>query len=212
MATAAVAPERVQRPPRLHPFAGLPGPLGQLDPSSLRHLRDLWEAVDNRWNVWVLQYSRGQQMSLLKSLGWEQPDMQSLGQALGWGLGALGIGAAIFAWWTRERSPRQPWRVPLMRVHKALQHLPVTPPPGPEPAAASAWRATLQRAWPDKRTDRQEALVQLVDQLDALRYGWTGADTAPLKPMHWLPLVRQIEALSRESAEPPLGHGAHSRP
>jgi protein-glutamine gamma-glutamyltransferase len=207
--TAAVAPERVQNTPRARPLAGLPGPLSQLDPGALRKLRDVWEAVDNRWNVWVLQYSRNQQMSLLKSLGWQQPDFQSLAQALAWGLGLTGLGAAVFAWWTRERAPRQPWDKALRRVHKALSQWPIAPPAGPEPAAASAWRVTLLQAWPEPRTSQQEALLRLLYQLDALRYGpRTGASTQAPHPSQWLPLVKQIEALSRPPADPTAG--AHS--
>lgn len=209
--TAAIAPDRVQRAPRAQPFAGLPGPLSQLDPTALRRLRDLWDAVDNRWNVWVLQYSRGQQMSLLKSLGWEQPDFQSLAQALAWGLGLTGLGAAFFAWWTRERRPRQAWHEPLLRVHKALSRLPLTPPPGQAPAPASAWRAALLKAHPGPRTAREEALLRLLQQLDALRYGpASGAGATSSRPSQWLALVKQIESLSRPS--PPSAGGAHFNP
>ena len=209
--TAAVAPERVQRTPRARPFAGLPGPLSELDPSALRRFRDLWEAVDNRWNVWVLQYSRGQQMSLLKSMGWPEPDFQILAQALAWGLGLTGLGAALFAWLTRERAPRQPWHEALRRMHKALSQWPVTPPAGPEPAPASAWRVALLNAWPAPRTSQQEALLRLLHQLDALRYGPQNATPArDPHPSQWLALVKQIEALSRPPAAP--APGAHSSP
>ncbi|RRS03096.1 DUF3488 domain-containing protein [Aquabacterium soli] len=207
--TAAVAPERVQRAPRPRPFAGLPGPLSQLDSSALQRLRDMWDAVDNRWNVWVLQYSRGQQMNLLKSLGWQQPDFQSLGQALAWGLGLTGLGAAVLAWWTRERTPHQPWDKALRRMHKALTQWPVAPPTGPEPAAASAWRVALLASWPEPRTGEQEALLRLLHELDALRYGPTGTAAQTSQPSQWLSLVKQIEALSRPTAA--LASAAHSR-
>lgn len=208
--TAAVAPERVQRAPRPTPFAGLPGPLSQLDPGALRRMRDLWDAVDNRWNVWVLQYARGEQMALLKSLGWPQPDLQTLIQALGWGLGLAGGLAALIAWWTRERTPRQPWLEPLRRVHRALSRLSPKPPPGTEPAAASAWRVHLLQAWPAPRTTQQEALLRLLHQLDALRYGPSTAEPHARPPAPSLALVKQIEALSRSAPASP--HGANSRP
>lgn len=209
--TAAVAPERVERAPRLQPFAGLPGPLSQLDPGALRQLRDMWDAVDNRWNTWVLQYSRGQQMALLESMGWRQPDFQSLGQALAWGLALAGLGAALFAWLTRERAPRQAWDAPLLRVHKALSQLRVPVPAGQAPAAASAWHASLRQAWPEPRSGQQDALLHLLLQLDALRYGapaTSDAQTRQSRP--WLPLVRQIEDLTKTPAAAEAG--AHSSP
>jgi transglutaminase-like putative cysteine protease len=208
--TAAVAPERVQRVPRPTPFAGLPGPLSQFDPGALRRMRDLWDAVDNRWNLWVLQYSRGEQMALLKSMGWPQPDLQTLMQALAWGLGLAGGVAAVVAWWTRERTPRQPWHKPLRRVHKALSRLSVAAPPGVEPAAASTWRVHLLQAWPEPRTAQQDALLRLLNQLDALRYGPSTAESRERTSAPWLALVRQIEALSRPAPASP--HGANSSP
>lgn len=199
--TAAVAPERVERVPRIQPFAGLPGPLGQLDPSALRRLRDIWDAVDNRWNVWVLQYARGQQMALLQSLGWPQPDMNTLLRALGWGIGVLGLGAALFTWITRERMAPNPWQAPLLRIHAALQQAHGVAPAGPAPAAASAWRATLTQAWSAPYSGRQEALLRLLHQIDALRYGvTTPAQGASVRTAQWLPLVRQVEALCKPPA------------
>ena len=89
--TAAVAPERIERNPDRPPLAGLPGALGTLDSSTLRRLRATWEAVDHRWNVWVLQYSQGQQMNLMRKLGWPSPNWADLGQLLAVCLGVLAL-------------------------------------------------------------------------------------------------------------------------
>lgn len=207
--TAAVAPERVERPPsRALPFAGLPGPLGQFDPESLRRLRLMWDAVDHRWNVWVLQYSRGQQMALLQSLGWKEPDWQDLGRLLAWVLAALGLGSSLVLWWTRERRPAHAWHRPLSRVHRALAAVSSRVPPGPAPAAASAWRVSLSAQWADAPGPHQgagattpsgpatrEALLTALAQLDALRYGPPPA--APRARATLNTLVRQIEQLAR---------------
>lgn len=208
--TAAVAPERVERPPpRPLPFAGMPGPLGTMDPASLKRLRAMWEAVDHRWNVWVLQYSGGRQMELLRSLGWDRPDWQDLGRLLGWALAALGLGSSLFAWWTRERSAKAPWQAPMMRVHKALSRLQMGQPAGQAPAAASAWHAHLALRWGPDAGGRAQAILRALRQLDALRYGpersgtFSAATNASTKA-----LARQIEKLAR-LAEP---SGAHSLP
>ncbi len=42
-------------------------------------LRDGWEALNNHWNQWVLNYSRAQQFDLLQRLGFESPDWEDLG-------------------------------------------------------------------------------------------------------------------------------------
>src|SRR4029077_19839500 len=65
--TAAVAPDRIARSRNLAPAPGLvAGTIGRLDPQLLATLRGAWEALNNRWNQSVLNYSRGQQFDLLK--------------------------------------------------------------------------------------------------------------------------------------------------
>ncbi len=213
--TAAVAPERVERPTtRARPFAGLPGPLGQFDPESLRRLRLMWDAVDHRWNIWVLQYSRGQQMALLRSLGWSSPDWQDLGRLLAWALAALGLGSSLVLWWTRERHPVNGWHRPLSRVHRALVAVSSQAPPGLVPAAASAWRASLAAQWssqpaPDGLTTRQ-ALLNALAQLDALRYG--PPPTAPRARATLNAQVRLIERLARTLRDDAAHSGTAPKP
>ena len=58
-AAAACAP-----PPGL-----VAGALDTVNPALALRLRSAWEAVNNRWNQWVLNYSRGQQFDLLREPG-----------------------------------------------------------------------------------------------------------------------------------------------
>lgn len=196
--TAAVAPERVEQPPpRPRPFAGLPGPLGEFDPDSLRELRALWESVDHRWNVWVLQYSRGQQLELLRAMGWARPDWEDLGRLLGWALAALGLGSSLIVWMTRERHAASPWQRPLMRVHNALASLGLGQPGGPAPAAASAWLALLSLQWGTATNARQRALLHALNQLDALRYAPLSASQRPADTHRALAaLARHVQSTS----------------
>lgn len=205
--TAAVAPERVEQPPRLRPLAGLPGPLGELDPAALRRLRDAWDAVDHRWNVWVLQYARGQQMALLQKLGWQQPDWVQLSQVLALALSTLALLGGLVAWLGRERPVAQPWLRPMMQVHQALSVL-MSGPDGPAPAPASTWRAHLIGHWDMRELSAtQTALLQALDRLDALRYGANTPATERQTAQERLQLVRQILAL----AQALHANGAHSR-
>ena len=45
--------------------------LGSVSPAFAEQLRTAWEAVNNRWNQWVLNYSRQNQFDLLKNLGFQ---------------------------------------------------------------------------------------------------------------------------------------------
>ena len=55
---------------RLVPQPGfVAGTLDAMSPQLVERLRGAWEAVNNRWNQWVLNYSRGQQLDVLKELG-----------------------------------------------------------------------------------------------------------------------------------------------
>lgn len=195
--TAAVAPERVEQAPVSRPLAGLPGPLGDLDPEVLRRMRAFRDAIDHRWNVWVLQYGQGQQMALLKSMGWSQPDWQALGQTLAVALATIALGGAVVSWATRDRQRPSDWARSLERVHRALTRV-VPPPPGASPAPASAWVAHLRQVWPTTAdtSNRDGQMLKALTDLDALRYGPSAPRPQDLGRQRRA-LVQKIEALAR---------------
>ena len=39
-----------------------------IDPTLVQRMRDVWDAVNNGWNQWVLNYTQGRQLDLLKNL------------------------------------------------------------------------------------------------------------------------------------------------
>lgn len=161
--TAAVAPWRVQRSQRLAPPPGLvAGAMNTLDPALAQRLRAAWETVNNRWNQWVLNYSRGQQFDLLRKLGVQSPDWTDLAQTLITGLCALALGGALWAWWDRHRQ--DPWQRLQQRVGARLQALGVAVQPhhGPRERARRV-RAALGAAG--------EALALQLEALDRARYG-----------------------------------------
>ena len=95
--TSAVAPDRIGASRNLAPRPGLvAGAFSAMSPTLLAQLRDGWEAVNNRWNQWVLSYSRGQQLDLLKRLGMTSPSWEDLAYLLIGALSTLSvIGAAL---------------------------------------------------------------------------------------------------------------------
>ena len=74
--TGAVAPDRIGRSYRLAPQPGfVAGTLDAMNPQLYAQLRSAWETVNNRWNQWVLNYSRGQQLDVLEADGLRRPDL-----------------------------------------------------------------------------------------------------------------------------------------
>ena len=160
--TAAVAPERIDRSRRLRPAPSfVAGALGNVSPELLAQLRDGWEALNNRWNQWVLNYSRGQQLDVLKSLGFETPSWEDLALVLIGGLSSIALAGAAWAWWDRHRI--DPWVRQMERLRAALERL------GVEAAAHEPPRALAQRVR-ERFGAAGEALAALLDALERQRY------------------------------------------
>ena len=174
--TAAVAPDRIQRGQGLQPTPGLVGgAMRQLSPELAAQLRAQWEALNNRWNQWVLNYSRGQQFDLLKRLGFRSPSWQDLATTLILLLCAAALAGAGWAWWDRRRQ--DPWQRLQQRVAARLAALGVTVAVHQPPRArAERVRAALG--------PRGEALARELEALDRLRYGSTGGG-ATLPQRRW---------------------------
>ena len=165
--TAAVAPERIDRSRRLAPPPGLVADaLGSMSPQLLARLRDGWEALNNRWNQWVLSYSRGQQLDLLKRLGIESPDWDDLARLLAAALAALAVVGAAWAWWQQRRI--DPWQRQMDRLRRALQAADIDAPPHATPR-------TLAERVRRRHGAAGEALVALLMALERQRYAQPSA-------------------------------------
>ena len=102
--TGAVAPDRIGRSTRLDVQRGLvAGAIAAMNPELFASLRSAWEAVNNRWNQWVLNYTRGQQLDVLKNIGFTAPDWQDLALLLIGTLSTLALAGAAWAWLDRHR-------------------------------------------------------------------------------------------------------------
>ncbi|KGG90557.1 transglutaminaseTgpA domain-containing protein [Comamonas thiooxydans] len=104
--TGAVAPSRVGQFQRLSPppgaFASAVGNF--VDTGTLEKLRAVWEAVNNRWNQWVINYTQSRQLNLLQSLGFESPSWTDLLRLLAGSLSAL---ALLWLIWARATRPQR---------------------------------------------------------------------------------------------------------
>jgi protein-glutamine gamma-glutamyltransferase len=165
--TAAVAPFRIQQRGRaLAPRQGVvTEAFVTMSPELAAHLRDAWEALNNRWNQWVLNYSRKDQFNLLKGLGFEAPSWADLLNALIVLLSAAAAGGAVWAWWDRRRQ--DPWQRLQRRVQQRLQALGVQVAPHHAPRE----RAARVRA---QLGERGETLAAALEALDRLRYASAG--------------------------------------
>ena len=132
--TGAVMPGRIGQFQRLRaPEGFVAGAIGTLSPTFIAQLRATWEAVNNRWNQWVLNYTQSRQFDLLKSLGFESPSWQDLGKLIA---GLLTVAAlAGIAWARWERSQHDPWLRLLARARRKLAQAGIHAPPQAPPRA-----------------------------------------------------------------------------
>ena len=198
--TAAVAPNRIDRPrPPIRYPEQLPQALRGLDPAFWSGLRSYTDAANHRWNVWVLQYSRQKQMSLLKDWGFESPDWVTLVRVCASVVATLALGGVLWLWWQRPRVRRSDWHAPLSKLHRGLLAAGLPAPEGcPAPAPALSWARIVEQH--PHNTD-QVALASEIQahlrHLDALRY----ASEKPPSPRHRQDLIKETLALASRWAE-----------
>jgi len=160
--TAAVAPDRINTGRSLAPAQGfVAGALGNVNPQLAAQMRQFWEAANNRWNQWVLNYSRGQQFTLLQDLGVKTPGWQDLAYALIGLLCSVSLAGAAWALWDRHRQ--DPWLRLQRRIAERLGEIGVSVQAHDPPRTRAARvRAILG--------ERGEPLASELDVLDSLRY------------------------------------------
>jgi protein-glutamine gamma-glutamyltransferase len=179
--TASVAPARIGEFQRLAAPQGLiAGAIGGLNPTLAANLRAAWEAVNNSWNQWVLNYTQSKQLDMLKNIGFQSPSWEHLGYLLAGLLTAAGLLGALWTLWERVRH--DPWVYLLQRARKKLEKAGLVVPPACPP------RALAQLA----RTQFGPAANSVCDwllRLEAFRY-------AAHAPGSLVALRREFAALS----------------
>jgi protein-glutamine gamma-glutamyltransferase len=120
--TSAVAPGRIGSLERLRaPEGAFAGAVRNLNPTLAAQLRDAWEAVNNGWNQWVLNYTQGKQLNLLKNLGFSSPSWNDLAYVL---IGVVVLVSLVGAGWTLwEKQQHDPWLRLLQRARRRLQRV-----------------------------------------------------------------------------------------
>jgi transglutaminase-like putative cysteine protease len=161
--TAAVSPGRIGSVQRLQAPRGVFSEAfgAVIGVNFGQHIRAVWEAVNNRWNQWVLNYTQSRQLDLMKRLGFSAPDWQDLLRLLA---GLIVVAAAIGATWAvLERRTRDPWVRLLHKAYRKLQRagVPVAAHTAPR-GAASTLRRCLGR--------RHDVIGNWLLKMEAQRY------------------------------------------
>ena len=171
--TAAVAPGRVGTLQRLQAPSGvLSSALATVSPTALLELRALWEAANNRWNQWVLNYNQTTQLNLLKDIGFSSPAWEDLAYVLI----ALIVAASLcgVAWTLWERSRQDPWLRLLGRANQRLQGWGLAAPASSPPRQLAILVA--RHLGSDDR--RGLAITAWLLELETVRYAPAQAGTA----------------------------------
>jgi transglutaminase-like putative cysteine protease len=121
-----VDPTGVVAPGRTGAFQRLAAPRGVLasaadtvNPRLSALLRATWEAMNNRWNQWILNYTQSRQLNLLRNLGFDSPSWEDLARVLLMVTVVVALGGAAWSWW--DRLQHDPWLRLLGRARKRLR-------------------------------------------------------------------------------------------
>ena len=179
--TSAVSPGRIGSLQRLTaPEGVLAGALRNLNPTLITQMREVWEAVNNRWSQWVLNYTQGRQLDLLKSLGFQSPNWTDLVTVL---LGVVVLASLIGAGWTLwERQQHDPWLRLLRRARSRLNAVGI---PSADHTPPRELARLVQQRW-----GAQADIAQWLLRLEAQRYS---------RPASGNPI--SLAALQRESRQ-----------
>lgn len=132
--TAAISPSRIESGITSALPAGepLPGLIAtRLD--WLKSMRNQWEAVNNRWNQWVLGYNPERQRDFLSRLGLHEPDWRSMVITLMISLSTLLL--ILAAWTFRPRREKDAALAIWQRAIRRLERRGINCPPWESPLA-----------------------------------------------------------------------------
>jgi transglutaminase-like putative cysteine protease len=130
--TGAVAPGRTGSFQRLAAPRGVfATAVEAVDPQFAVSMRAMWEAMNNSWNQWVLNYTQSRQLNLLKDLGFASPSWEDLSYLLLGIIVTVALAGAAWGWW--DRLQHDPWLRLLHRARRKLRRAglevgPTTPP------------------------------------------------------------------------------------
>ena len=176
--TAAAVPGRIESGmARAVPQAGELPLLMRPQLEWLRGVRDRWEAVAHKWNVWVLGYNPERQRDLMSSIGMRDADWRTLTAALFTFLGAMTL--LLLAWSLKRLARPDPvqraWRSFCRKL--AARGVERSPSEGPRDFASRA-----ARALPAAR----RSILRIGALYIALRYGAHATQPGVARLRRWV--------------------------
>ncbi|GAB2457191.1 protein-glutamine gamma-glutamyltransferase TgpA [Comamonas humi] len=162
--TGAVMPGRVGTGQRLAAPQGMFGSAitNPVALGTFEQLRAVWEAVNNGWNQWVLNYTQRDQMNLLRSWGMETPDWQDLVRLLGGLFAAAALVTGGVVLWRKRHA--DPWLALLQRARAELERRGIETP-------ASATPRALARQLRELQGDGARPFAAWLRAMERWRYG-----------------------------------------
>jgi len=172
--TGAVSPGRVGAAQRLNTpnFMGF-SVSNAATINGLQRMRAVWEAVNNSWNQWVLNYTQREQMDMLSKLGLSSPNWMDLVRILGGLVLAAAIIVVLALQYQRRRT--DPWLALLGLARKRLRQAGL-------PEAAQGHAATpraLARMLHAQAPEVAPAFGQWLKAMERQRYAHATGESAP---------------------------------
>ena len=163
--TSVVFPDRTGTFQRLSSAQGVLGAaMATVSPDLWAAMRAGWEAMNNGWNQWVLNYTQSRQLSMLRHLGFSSPSWEDLSRVLLGVVVVVALAGALWSWW--DRLQHDPWLRLLGRARKRLRE-----------SGLDVGNTAPPRAIADLVTTRcgadARALAQWLLKLEAQRYART---------------------------------------
>ena len=198
--TGAVSPGRVGQFQRLSaPRGALASAMGNfVDSGTLEKLRAVWEAVNGRWNQWVINYTQSRQLNLLQNLGFESPSWTDLLRLLAGSLSALALLWLVWARFTRPQ--RDGWSQLMHTAQQRLQRA------GIQSSASDSARSlarSVQKQW-GANSPLAATLSDWLLDMERLRYAAPSkSDETALKTLRqrWKTIKRQSWSTTPKNSE-----------
>lgn len=172
--TGAVSPGRIGAAQRLNTpnFMGI-SVSNAATINGLQRMRAVWEAVNNSWNQWVLNYTQREQMDMLSKLGLSSPNWMDLVRILGGLLLAAALIVVAALQYQRRRS--DPWLALLGQARKRMRQA------GMQEAALSSATTPriLARMVHAQAPDVAPAFGQWLKAMERQRYAHATGQAAP---------------------------------
>ena len=196
--TSAVSPGRTGSFQRLAAPQGVVAQaFGTISPDFVAQFRATWEALNNGWSQWVLNYTQGRQLNLLKNMGFESPDWADLGYVLIALVVLSSLVSAAFMVWSR--TPHDPWLRLLARAKHKLRKSGIESTPATSPRQLA--QLVREKASP-QGVDKTQALHDWLMQLELMRYaGPSNSQASPGRPLRNTSLVTPITAITRSQRQ-----------